>query len=496
MAVTANRMYNDPALGQAFSNLASAFGPPSGADLAGYATAGAKREEAARLAQLFTMAQSPEFDQSVFDRSNIAVGNYAPTSSFYAQDQNNSTTMRGQDIAASTSITNNTADNERAMMEAILGAATDPVSQGAIRPGFDPSAYGVPSVPAVPQFAGTPNPLSETEQIALERQGLIDGGLLTDELMLDTIIGDQTPVEVMTPSGPQYSTPGAAVRTGATPYDAPSGATETQNYQVAEVRDAAGNVVSPARTGTAYFDSTARTWKDTATQQALPQGAITYNSSLQGGSADTGLGATTANRTSSNNQAAEITSALNTLDIYEQLLRENPGALGIVGLIRGTTQNAVASATDLANAFGKSAPQIAEAAEDIRTGLNGIAPEMFDPSIPEAAFLQATLAYAIARTENPDGEVNRQAYERALDRVAGGLLGNSQEALANVGAYRKVLEAQLPSVGVLNDPSKARTDTSFQGGEDLPVVNSPEEAAQYPSGTRFKDPQGNIRTVP
>lgn len=488
MAVQTNRMYNDPALGQAFSNLAAAFAPPSGSDLAGYATAAAKKEEAARLAQLFTMAQSPEFDQSVFDRQAMATGLWNPTQSFYAQDQNNSTARYGIDTTAATSRANNTADNERAMMEAILGAATDPVAQDAIRPGFNPADFGVESVPAVPEFAGRVSPLSETEQIALERQGLIEQGLLTDDLLLDTIIGDQTPVQIMTPSGPQYSTPGAAVRTGATPYDAPSGATETMNYRTPDGKE-----------GTAYFDPVAKTWKDTATQAPLPQGATTYNTSLQGGGVDTGVGPTTANTTAGNNQAAQITSALNTLDVYEQLIRNNPGALGIVGLIRGTAQNAVASANDLANAFGKSAPQVAEAAADIRQGLNSIAPEVFDPSIPEANFLQATLAYAIARTENPSGEVSRQAYDRALERVSGGLLGNSQETLANIGAYRQVLEAQLSGVDALRDPTSARTNTSYQGQPgvvELPVVNSPEEAAALPSGTQFRDPQGNIRTVP
>ena len=44
MAITTNRVYNDPALGAAFSNLASAFMPPGGGDLAGYASAAANVE--------------------------------------------------------------------------------------------------------------------------------------------------------------------------------------------------------------------------------------------------------------------------------------------------------------------------------------------------------------------------------------------------------------------------------------------------------------------
>lgn len=467
MAISTNRYYNDPALGQAFSNLAQAFAPPSGADLAGYATAAAKKEEAARLAQLFTMAQSPDFNQSVFDRSNIAVGNYNPTQSYYAQDQNNATAIRGQDVTAATSRANNTADNDRALTAAIIGAAAAPVSQGQIRPGFNPADFGARG-PVIPEFAGTPKPLSETEWQAAQNQRLLDAGTLTDAMLLDTIIGQRAPVEAVGPDGkPIFMSPGAAVTQGAQPFVKPSGgATETQNYRLAD-----------GKTGTAFFDQTSNTWRDTATQQPLPEGAITFNSSLQGGAAETGLGPTTANTTSLVNRRAEITGALNTLDVYEQLIRQNPGSLGLVGLIRGTAQNAVASANDLAASFGKNAPQIEEAAANIRANLSKVAPEVFDPAIPEAQFLQATLAYAIARTENPSGEVSRQAYDRALERISGGWLGNSQETLANIGAYRKVLDQQLSATDVLQDPNTARTDTSFPGAPTPPAPPVPPSPA-------------------
>ena len=39
MPIVSNRYYNDPNIGQAFSNLAGAFAPPSGSELSGYASA-------------------------------------------------------------------------------------------------------------------------------------------------------------------------------------------------------------------------------------------------------------------------------------------------------------------------------------------------------------------------------------------------------------------------------------------------------------------------
>jgi hypothetical protein len=88
----------DPALASAFDNLASAFATPSGADVAGYARGSAEREKATRIAELFANPNDPNFD-----RKNIAVGNYTPVQSFFAQNQNDGTTRRGQDVSAKAS---------------------------------------------------------------------------------------------------------------------------------------------------------------------------------------------------------------------------------------------------------------------------------------------------------------------------------------------------------------------------------------------------------
>jgi hypothetical protein len=486
-------IYNNPALGQAFSNLAQAFAPPSGSDLLGYAGAAAKKEEAARLSQLFQMAQSPEFNQSVFDRSNIAVGNYNPTQSFYAQDQNNSTAMRGQDVVASTSMSNNAADNvraledrrlqeiaamqrlgvtdatdrygidtvaqtalttnaadntralttngadnERQLLEAILGAATAPVAQGAMRPGFNPADYGAENVPAVPQFDGRTAPLSETEQKARERQQLADSGQLTDQMLIDGIMGAQTPVEAVGPNGPTFMTPGAAVRTGAQPFVKPSGATETQNYRAPD-----------GKTGTAFFDTTANTWRDTATQQPVPEGAITFNSSLQGGAAETGLGPTTANQTEGNKLEAVLNATEADTNALLQLLEKNPGVAGIPGDVRGMAQNAVSVLGEMKSAFGDLAPDALVTAEQAQAALSRLAPAR-DPAIQQYRTGIANLAYRVAQMNNPSGEVSRQAYERALESLQGGVLANNQSAKEALGALREQIgrtrETQLQTL--------------------------------------------------
>lgn len=464
MAVTMNRAYNDPALGQGFSNLASIFAPPSGGDLAGYATANAKKQEAERLAQLFDYTKDPNFDQTQFDRMGIATGTYAPTQSYYAVDEGNSTQRYGYDVNAAASVAN----NKNTVLGNTITGLYGELAPGETRPAVPEGVAGLVGLPAIDAAQGLPKPMSETEVMGSIMQGLPE----PDKLAL--ALSDIPVEQVIMDGQAQFVRRGDAV--GKTPYDKPSGAVETQNYRTADGKGG----------GTAYFDTATKTWKDTVTQAPLPAGSVTFNSTLQGGAAETGLGPTTANNTSANNRSAEITGALNVLDTYEALIQGNPGAVGAVGAIRGTAQNIVQSIRDMSAAFGGDNPQLASTAQFLEQEIGVIAPELFDKSIPEAAFLAGTIAYAIARTENPQGEVSRQGYERALERInGGGVFANQASVLANIGAYRKVLDAQLSAVDTLRNPNEARTDTSYQGGSAIPpaaveaLKANPDRAAEF-----------------
>jgi hypothetical protein len=476
MAVVGNRYYNDPALGQAFSNLAAAFGPPSGGDLAGYATAKAKREEASRLAQLFDYASDPNYDQGTADRMAVLGGLYTPNSSYYAVNLGDQTTRRGQDVVAGTSRANNAADNARAL-EVARGANTTsitntllgPVGEGATR--FVPPAiadmYGLPPVQAGNIAA------SQGERITTPDNRVIEGAAkpLTDaELKAQILSGlpvneqraavlGQTNVENVVGEGgiPEIVFRSDAV--GRQPYFNKGAEAKPQNA-VAVMPD--GQQV-PALQG-----QDGR-WVHAQTGTPLPENIKIFDlPKATGTAADVGLAPTTANETAANNQEAEVTRALNLLDIYQNAVSNNPGSIGLAGLVRGTAQNATQTAIDLAQAFGKTAPQVAEAANEVRAGLQAVAPEFFDTSIPEIDFLQGTLAYSLARTENPSGEVSRQAFERVK---GGGLLANKASALAAIEANRKVLNSQLEGIRTLRAPGSGRTDTSFRqpAGSEAPV---------------------------
>lgn len=208
--------FNDPNLAKAFGGLAKAFAPPSGSDLYGYARAGAAKAEAERLAQLFQMALDKDsFDQAVFDRAGQAVGQWTPSQGYYGVDVDAATKRRGQDIGASTALQKALMDNQRAAITSLFGA----LKPGEIAPAVPQEFMNLLGMPAVEGRAGLPPVLNKSEWEAAQAARLHDQGLLSDDMIVDTIYGERTPVEVVGEDGqPRYMHPGEAARTGATAY--------------------------------------------------------------------------------------------------------------------------------------------------------------------------------------------------------------------------------------------------------------------------------------
>lgn len=224
MPVRSSPYFNDPALAQAASNLAGLFEPPSGSDAAGWATANAKKAEAARLAQLFDLAQSNEFDQSRFDRMGAAAGQWTPNQSYYAVDQGNATELQKQRLA-----------DEGALARLYATPQTINKDQTLVLPEGTAGAMGLPRVmfgqtgasqgetifrPDGTVLNGATKPLSETELAAQERQRLIEAGVITDDMLTQDFLGQRTPVQALGADGkPVYMSPGDAVQRGAAPVE-------------------------------------------------------------------------------------------------------------------------------------------------------------------------------------------------------------------------------------------------------------------------------------
>lgn len=302
MPIRMNGYFNNPQIGQAFANLSSMFAPPDGSEAASWAQARARNEASARNRVLFDYSQRPgaNFDQSQFDRMNIANGSYSPNQSYYAVDANTATTRRGQDVTAQTSIANNQADNAQRDRQAALNSQTEifknqygALNEGQTRPGVPENAgrmFGFPSI--APQsgamkvspgeqavmpdgrvILGAPKPLTMDEWQTQQAAGLRTKGAISDQDIIDNAFGKNKPVEALGPAGkPIFMTPGAATRTGAQVFVKPDAAArpDVLNYSLPD-----------GRRGTAFAGPDGAL-VDSQTGTRLPAGATTFKGQAQG----------------------------------------------------------------------------------------------------------------------------------------------------------------------------------------------------------------------
>jgi hypothetical protein len=460
MAIQANR-YNDPALGAAFSNIANLFAPPSAQDLVGYATAKAKKEDAARLAWLFENAGDP-----MADRKATMAGVYNPTQSYYAQDQNNAIAQRGQDVAASTSMATNAADNARAIAtnqtDNQFGLAKQfmsPLSQGQVQPGLPDSIASQFGVPELPRTEGQPKPLSETEVQGQERMDLRSSGLLTDTMLLDSILGEQAPVKVDTPQGPVFSTPGQAARTGAPAYVDAGSAPKPENGMA---------VLADGAQVPAVQDPVSGRWRHAQTGAELPADIRVYKTPAPVGSNEQiGVGKPVANMI--DRQLIDVAVAKDTAVKLRDLIATSPASQGAVGWLRGTAQNVVQTGGELGDYFGGQMQVVSDA---IASGAaDASLAGAFDPNIPAIEMMANLLAFQYAKTTT--GERLSNEMLRAARSALGleGLTANQASSIARIDMAIKQMESQEAILRSI------RTEGVGAGQPAAPVTATPMGAA-------------------
>jgi len=459
MAIGSSGYFNNPQFAQAASNLASLFAPPSGSDAAGWAAANAKKEEASRLAQLFTMAQQEQFNKEQFDRMGAAAGQWTPNQSYYAVDQGNAVTMRGQDVSAATSRANNAADNQRSM----LGALYQPLNPGQIRPelpGSLASQYGMPSV-TVPQTAGAPKPLTESEFNAAVL------GTLPESEQRAAALGS-TPVQtIVTPEGPRISFQSDAV--GKEPFI----------NKGAEPKPDITNYRTPdGAVGTAVYDAARGGLVDTQSGAPLPQGTQTFKAQAQGAVGDV-LGKATSNQV--DGQLLDIAVAKNTAVKLRDLIAKSPSSQGAVGWLRGTAQNLVQTGGELGQYFGGGVNDVQKAIA------NGLADEdlagAFDPNIPAIEMMANLLAFQYAKTTT--GERLSNEMLRATRSALGldGLTSNQASSLARLNQAIQLIEDQERILG------EARAGGVKAVGQPAPAAPPPQGMPSAPPTVRRYNPQ-------
>lgn len=421
MPVRNNGYYNNPAFAQAASNLASLFEPPSGADAAGWATADAKRQEAQRLADFFSSA--PTLDVDTYDRQGAALGVFAPTQGFGARNMDDATKRYGIDVGASTSRSNNAADNARAIETnrlSELGKLFGTVAEDAIRPAVPAdiaSQFGAPG--ALPEVQGRVGPLSAEEQRAQFMQ------LLNPDEQRAVAFGNTPTANVVTPEGPRIAS--SLDSLGQEPYfnRGSEPKPDVVNYRAPD-----------GRAGTAVYDAT-KGLVDTQSGEVLPQGTQTFKSQAQG-TADDVLGASTTNRIDA--QLIDAAVAKDVAVKLRDMVATAPASQGVVGWLRGTAQNVIAAGGEVGKYFGGNVDaiqkRIAEGLED--QDLAGA----FDTNIPAIELMANVLAFQYAKLQGADRLSNEMIRATRSALGLDGMTANQQSSVARLDQAIKLIESQ------------------------------------------------------
>ncbi|MFY7925561.1 MAG: hypothetical protein ACOVN5_07105 [Aquidulcibacter sp.] len=464
MSVQNNRYFNDATMAQAASNLASLFAPPSGADLSGYAAAKATREKAQYLADLIANPNDP-----TADRRATYLGAYAPTQSWEALRMGDATTRRGQDIGASTELEKQRLVNEGSLQQLYAAPTILDPGQVAITSNQFQQNTGLG-----PRLEGAPKPLSETEQLAQERADLRASGLLTDQMLVDSIRGEQTPVQIVGPDGKvRVQTPGAAIRRGDEVFvnrgaeAAPKAITFERNGQ------RVGGFVKDGQ----FVDATGRPLTEqeagTAVNIGTPQGSNEQ------------LGVTNSNQTDYNRVMQTVTQSNLLIDDLEKLIRGNAGAAGLPGTLQSVAQNIVQVGKELSAVVGEDPDAIVT--PDRLAQLDEMLPGAagpYNPVFQEIRSGMLQLAYLNAQRDNPRGEVSRFALERQIEALGQGLLGNDQAILASLGMNRRANDRALQGAEAL--VGRLRPQTNNAPGPAAPPAGQP-----APSNRMRFDAEGN-----
>jgi hypothetical protein len=437
MPVQTNRYYNDPALGAAFSNLAGMFAPPSGGDLAGYATAAAKKEEAARLAELFNYAKDPAVQQEVFDRLGQATGQWTPAQGYYGVNVGAQTSRANNAADNTRMLQTNAADNERALRAAAMENQRSAITSlygslapGEIAPAVPEDVAGLVGLPAIDQRAGLAKPLSETELKAAIL------GELPENEQRAAALGSTPVTNVVTPEGPRIQFQADAI--GQEPYINKGAEAKPVNYQTPD-----------GRRGTASVGPTGAL-VDTQTNQPVPEGSVTFGTNIQGSEADTGM-STKTNQTRAVQIRGDVTNMNGLVTELETLIRENPAVTGAAGNILSFAQDAKQVLNEFGQKFGNGDPNAPVSINDVRELTNSLLPETgpYNPVYRKAAAMVFELAYANAKLNNPGGEVSRFALERELEQLGQGMTGNDEALKAVLDVSKSRMRRALSQADVL-----------------------------------------------
>ncbi|MGU3656821.1 hypothetical protein [Methylobacterium fujisawaense] len=420
--------------------------------------AGAKSRETLQkvqyLADAYKLAADPSSDQGQLDRIASIAGAYAPSQSLTAVDRNNATTLKTNAADNSRALQTNTADNQNKIALKLM----DPLS--ADQTGYTPpsiaSVFGVPEVrrgivkvnegqnavlPDGSTIAGRDKPLTEDNVKARVLAGM-------DPKLQQAAAFGNTPVEsVQTPGGPRIATRLDAVGQAPAP-DAQKA--QFFNYDTPD-----------GKSGTAHTTPDGKL-VDSQTGAELPAGSRTYTAQLTGNKTDTGLGASL--KSSLETQANDLSNLELSLNSLDNIVTKDPGAIGLVGQVRGLGQDVMATGREAASVLQPFAPQAAQMIKQVESGaLPREMSQYFNPNIPQATLLENTILAQYAKMQDPNGRLSNQQMEIAAKALGiNGMLKSADKTKAVIAGIRQqiaqkraMIGASVPAANAIRPPDAA-----------------------------------------
>lgn len=455
----AGRYFNDPAFAAGISNLAAAFAPPGAEDYLTAARVQGQQTQNTALSQLLAAANG-----NLDVLGGVAAGGWVPTQGFEKMRGDLANDRYATDMTAETSRANNTADNERAMREAVLRGAFDHVGTklgfGEALPGIDPelaAAMGVTAGVPVPTIApqtgaalGAPaDPLSSDEVTAAVMQDYLKQHPEMQPTFATNGLDTVNTVDPAT-GKPRVSFSADAAASGAEPFVNP-GATAAA--------DLVGYMTADGREGSAVFNPTTGALTDAATGEALPPGTKTFK--IVGSDRAAASGATTANTSEWNQQLMDANFGLQRAAEFEKLLAGNPGVLGVAGTVQGLAQSAVQGITDIAGLFGSDT--VIRNASELQAMIQQAGRVRgWNSAVMQARAMALEMAYYDIKSQDPGGEVNVRELERVLGQYMGGFAGNQPVLdVLKVTKDRLALRARMAQDALdRNGPGRAEVPAS------------------------------------
>lgn len=495
MNIRSNR-YNDPALGEAFNNIASIFAPPSAQDMAGYATANVKKGEAERASAMFAYANDPNYSREQAERMAFATGLVNGTNGYYAQDQNNATAIRAQDVTASTSRANNAADNTRATITSMF----QPLNPDQVRPEVPADIAGTQGLPGLAPTFGAPKPLSLDESKALTYGGM------SQELQ-EAITFGSTPIEQTLREDGSTQNVTILDALGQTPApDTSAAAVNYQNYTVAGADGKTSIMAGRALPDGRILSPSGEDISTRVLSEAGTGGGMSLEVDGQGGvRLNTGGANTVATQTRLQDREMENERAAKEIVALFGTLRADD--LGVRGAVNETVRTNIIGQVNP----GAARPDVAARRNQLRASSANLAAAIMNDS--RLSDSERALARQVSVSDGLDVSLpGAQAQlaqlavltlwqaEAARAQQAGVAPPNRDAAFVGMLVDRGDLPAELAQLYMQNMGSTAPAPQPAGNAgavtTDLPVFSTPEEAAAQPSGTRFRTPDGREKVVP